>query len=236
MVVVLAGGKGVRLRPYTTIIPKPLMPVGDIPILEVTLRQLKSYGFKKVVLSVNHLAKLMQAFFTDGSNLGLDISYCLENKPLGTAGCISLIENLSDTFLVMNGDLLTTLDYDAIVRAHMESGAMATIGAFPREVAIDFGVLELGDNGELLEYKEKPKLEYTVSMGVNVFNKPACKFISQGQYLDMPTLMTRLKNAGKKVMTYRSDCEWFDIGRHEDYELAVVEFERLRGKYLRENQ
>jgi NDP-sugar pyrophosphorylase family protein len=234
MVVVLAGGKGVRLRPYTTVLPKPLLPVGDIPILEVALRQLKSYGFKRVVLSVNHLAKLIQAFFADGSNLGLDISYCLENEPLGTAGCISLVENLSDTFLVMNGDLLTTLNYAALVRAHIESSASATIGAFPREVAIDFGVLELDDNGELLAYKEKPKLEYIVSMGVNVFDKSACEFISHGQYLDIPTLMIRLKDAGKRVMTYRSDCEWLDIGRQEDYELAVVEFERSRGKYLKE--
>jgi len=234
IVVVLAGGKGVRLRPYTTVLPKPLMPVGDIPILEVTLRQLKSYGFKKIVISVNHLADLIKAFFNDGSNLGLDISYCMEKEPLGTAGCLSLIENLSDTFLVMNGDLLTTLDYSALVRAHIKFDATATIGSFPRQVAIDFGVLELGDNGELLAYKEKPKLEYIVSMGVNVFDKSACAFIQYGQYLDIPTLMIRLKDAGKRVMAYRSACEWLDIGRKEDYELAVVEFERSRGKYLKE--
>lgn len=232
--IVLAGGKGVRLKPFTTVLPKPLLPVGDIPILEVVLRQLKFYGFKKIVLSVNYLAKLIQTLISDGSELGLEIRYCLEEKPLGTAGSIALIENLSDTFLVLNGDLLTSLDYAAIVQTHKESGAVATIGAFPREIAIDFGVLELNDNGDLLAYNEKPKFEYIVSMGVNVFDKSACEFISAGEYLDIPTLMIRLKDAGRRVTTYRSDCEWFDIGRRDDYELAAVEFERSRKKYLKE--
>ena len=232
-VVILAGGKGTRLRPYTTVLPKPLMPIGEMPILEVVLRQLKSTGFKKITLSVNHLADLIQAFFGDGSALGLDISYCIENKPLGTAGCLSLVNNLTDTFLVMNGDLLTTLDYSAIVRRHINSRATATIGVFTREVKIDFGVLELGQNEELLEYKEKPSFEYLVSMGVNVLDKSVLDSIPKAQYLDMPMLMMKLKNAGKAVLSYRSDCEWLDIGRVDDYEMAVKAFEQSRDKYLR---
>lgn len=232
-VVILAGGKGTRLRPYTTVLPKPLMPIGEMPILEVVLRQLKSVGFKKITLSVNHLADLIQAFFGDGSALGLDISYCIENEPLGTAGCLSLVDNLTDTFLVMNGDLLTTLDYAAIVRSHINSRAIATIGVFTREVKIDFGVLELGRNEELLEYKEKPSFKYLVSMGVNVLDKSVLDSIPKAQYLDMPTLMMKLKNAGKTVLSYRSDCEWLDIGRVEDYEMAVKAFEQSRDKYLR---
>jgi NDP-sugar pyrophosphorylase family protein len=232
-VVILAGGKGTRLKPYTKVLPKPLVPIGEMPILEVVLRQLKSFGFEKVTLSVNHLADLIRAFFGDGSQLGLDISYCIEDKPLGTAGSISIANNLTDTFLVMNGDLLTTIDYDAMVQSHINSGADATIAVFSREVEVDFGVLEIGPNRELLDYSEKPRFQYFVSMGVNVFEKSVLEFIPQGCYLDMPTLMMNLKNAGKTVLTYNSDCEWLDIGRADDYEIAIRAFEKARDQYLR---
>lgn len=234
-VVILAGGKGTRLKPYTTVLPKPLMPIGQMPILEVVLRQLKSHGFRKITLSVNHLAELIQAFFNDGSRLGLEISYCLEEKPLGTAGSISLIRNLTDTFLVMNGDLLTTIDYRDIVDSHIKNRAIATIGAFPREVNIDFGVLDIGEGGELVDYREKPSLQYWVSMGVNVLNESVLEYIPPAEYLDMPTLMMKLVKAGKRVLTYRSECEWLDIGRPDDYERATEEFESAREKFLGKN-
>jgi len=235
-VVVLAGGKGTRLKPYTTVFPKPLMPIGDMPILEVILRQLKSFGFEKITLSVNHLADLIQSFFGNGRKLGLDISYSMEDTPLGSAGSISLVENLTEHFLVMNGDLLTTIDYAAMVREHMDSNATATIGVYPREVKIDFGVLELGNRGELINYKEKPRFEFLVSMGVNAFHKSTLDFIPKRKYLDIPTLMMNLKNAGKEVLTYRSECQWLDIGRPDDYEQALVIFEQNKNLYLREHQ
>lgn len=232
-VVILAGGKGTRLKPYTTVFPKPLMPLGEMPILEIVLRQLKSSGFEKITLSVNHKANLIKTFFGDGSQFGLRIDYCVEDRPLGTAGSISIINNLSDTFMVMNGDLLTTIDYAAMVRTHIDSKAVATIGAFPREVKIDFGVLEIGSEGELQNYEEKPIIKYLVSMGVNVFNRSVLELIPQNQYLDMPTLMVNLRNAGKTVLSYRSSCEWLDIGRTDDYEVATEVFERERNKYLK---
>jgi NDP-sugar pyrophosphorylase family protein len=232
-VVILAGGKGTRLKPYTKVLPKPLVPIGDMPILEVVLRQLKSFGFEKITLSVNHLANLIRAFFGDGANLGLQISYSMENKPLGTAGSISLAENLTDTFLVINGDLLTTLNYASLVRHHVDSGSMATIGIFPRVVKIDFGVLDVGAGGELMDYKEKPVFEFLVSMGINVFNKSVLEFIPVNQYLDMPTLMMKLKDARKIVQTYKSDCKWLDIGRTEDYETAILAFEQAQDEYLK---
>jgi NDP-sugar pyrophosphorylase family protein len=235
-VIILAGGKGTRLKPYTTVFPKPLMPIGDMPILEVVLRQLKSFGFEKITLSVNHLADLIQTFFGDGRKLGLDISYCMEDTPLGTAGSISLVKNLTEHFLVMNGDLLTTLNYGAMMRGHIDSKAAATIGVFPREVKIDFGVLELGEKGQLLQYKEKPKFEFIVSMGVNAFHTSALEFIPKSQYLDIPTLMMNLKNAGKTVLTYRSECQWLDIGRPDDYEQALTIFEKNKNLYLRDSQ
>ncbi|MDM8006744.1 MAG: sugar phosphate nucleotidyltransferase, partial [Phycisphaerae bacterium] len=151
-VVILAGGKGTRLQPYTTVFPKPLMPISDMPILEVVLRQLKSFGFEKITISVNHLADLIKAFFGDGSKLGLDITYCMEDAPLGTAGSVSLVDDLTEHFLVMNGDLLTTLDYRGMMETHVASKAIATIGVFPRQVRIDFGVLDLGPGGELVQY------------------------------------------------------------------------------------
>lgn len=232
-VVILAGGKGTRLKPYTTIFPKPLMPVCEMPILEVVLRQLKYYGFEKITISVNHLAKLIQVFFGDGSKLGMDITYCMEEEPLGTAGSVSLVSDITDTFIVMNGDLLTTLNYTAMVEKHIASEAIATIGVFPREVKIDFGVLELDEKENLISYKEKPRYEYLVSMGINVFSAAALEYIPKSQYLDIPTLMLRLKDAGKTVSTFRSECEWLDIGRPDDYESAVELFAASRDKYLR---
>jgi len=232
-VVILAGGKGTRLKPYTTVFPKPLMPIGEMPILEVVLHQLKSFGFRKITLSVNHLADLIQVFFKDGGSLGLDINYCIEDKPLGTAGSISLVEDLTENFLVMNGDLLTTLNYRQLVLKHIKNGAQATVSAFPREVKIDFGVLEVDVKGQLIDYFEKPSYRYLVSMGVNVFQRSVLEFIPRGQYLDIPTLMMNLKKAGKQIMTFRSDCEWLDIGRPDDYENALEIFEKSKQKYLR---
>ena len=232
-VVILAGGKGTRLKPYTTVFPKPLMPIGEMPILEIVLRQLKSFGFKKITISVNHLADLIQTFFGNGSKFGLDITYCMEDTPLGTAGSISLVDDITENFLVMNGDLLTTIDYSAMVCSHVNSGAAATIGVFPREVKIDFGVLELGSKGELIQYKEKPKYEFIVSMGVNVFHRSVLDYIPKSKYLDIPALMMNLKNAGKQVLTYRSQCQWLDIGRPDDYEKAIELFEQSKGQYLK---
>ena len=142
------------------------------------------------------------------------------------------MDDISDTFLVMNGDLLTTLDYSSLIKSHLGAEASATIGVFPREVKIDFGVLDISDEGELVKYREKPRYEYMVSMGVNAFDKSILEFVPDREYLDIPTLMMNLKNAGRKVHTFRSDCEWLDIGRPDDYENAVVEFERAREKYL----
>lgn len=233
-VVILAGGKGSRLKPYTTVFPKPLMPIGDMPILEVVLRQLKQFGFQKITISVNHLADLIRTFFGDGHSMGLDITYCMEDNPLGTAGSISLVDDITDYFLVMNGDLLTTLDYGDLILWHVKSGANATISIFPRDVRIDFGVLQIDQSGQLVDYIEKPKYEYLVSMGINAFHKSVLEFIPNGVYLDIPALMLNLKKAGKRVMTYRQECEWLDIGRPDDYENAVEIFHKEKHKYLRQ--
>jgi NDP-sugar pyrophosphorylase family protein len=231
-VVILAGGAGVRLRPYSTFLPKPMMPVGDMPILEVMLRQLASQGFRRITLSVNHLAELVRAFFGDGGRLGLEIDYYVEDVPLGTAGSLALIEDLSDPFLALNGDLLTTLDYRAPLAGHVTSGAEATIAAIGRRLTVDFGVLETDPSGDLRAYVEKPTLDLTVSMGVNVLAREVLKLIPRGGYLDVPDLIGRLLGAGRRVITYCAECEWLDIGRAEDHEQALKAFAERRGQFL----
>jgi NDP-sugar pyrophosphorylase family protein len=228
---ILAGGEGTRLKPFTNVIPKPLVPIGDLPILEVVLRQLKRHGVDRVILAVNKLARLIEAFFGDGSRLGLEIVYSLEDKPLGTAGPIRLADNLDEDFILMNGDLLTTIDYSAFFRRHQASGATATIATFQKEVKIDLGVLEI--KGETFaNYTEKPTYHFTVSMGIYALNRRVLQFIDDGKKFDMPDLVLALHRAGEKIVCYSGDYDWLDIGRIDDYERAVQLFEANRHKYL----
>lgn len=228
---ILAGGKGTRLKPFTNALPKPLMPIGDLPILEVVLRQLRFYGATRIVVAVNHLAQLIQAFFGDGSRLGLSITYSLEDKPLGTAGPIRLASDLDEDFLVMNGDLLTTIDYADMMARHKESGATVSIATFNKEVKIDLGVLESKD-GIFSDYIEKPTYNFTVSTGVYVVNRRALDLIPADTRFDMPDLILALHKRGEKVFCYSGDYQWLDIGRVDDYESAVELFEANRKAYL----
>jgi NDP-mannose synthase len=228
---ILAGGEGARLKPFTNVIPKPLVPIGDLPILEVVLRQLKHHGADRIVLAVNRLARLIEAFFGDGSRLGLDICYSLEDKPLGTAGPIRLVEKLDEDFIVMNGDLLTTIDYSDLFRRHKASHATATIATFQKEVKIDLGVLET-KNERFTNYIEKPVYHFTVSMGIYVLNRRVIPFIEEGRRFDMPDLVLALHKAGEKIVCYSGDYDWLDIGRMDDYERAVQLFEANRDRYL----
>ena len=235
--VVLAGGKGTRLAPYTKILPKPLMPIGDMPILEVLLRQMKKAGISDVILTVGHLAELLRAFFQGGERYGLRLHYSMEDKPLGTAGPLSLIgDQLDDTFLVTNGDVLTTLDLHQLINAHRKSGAIATIASHTRQVKVDLGVLQLNGNDELTGFIEKPTYDFSVSMGIYVFEPRLLEYIPNNQYLDFPDLVIRLINAGEKVKSFRFDGYWQDLGRQDDYERAVEDFDRLKDQILGEDR
>ncbi len=231
---ILAGGRGARLQPYTTVLPKPLMPVGNYSILEIIVRQLKKAGVEEIILAVGYLSHLLEAFFQDGSRLGVRIKYSFEEKALGTAGPIGLaLGLLEDDFLVMNGDLLTTLDYGRFFQFHRRHGGAATIGLYSREVAIDFGVIEAGDDHQLQRYIEKPTYRFTVSMGINALNKSAIgDLIQPGQPLDLPDLMIRLKEAGRGVYCYSEPCRWLDIGRIDDYQQASALFETSPEEFL----
>ncbi len=233
---ILAGGKGTRLRPYTTVLPKPLMPIGDIPILEIILRQLKFSGVDSVILAVGYMHHLFESFFQNGERYGLSISYSFEDKPLGTAGPIALaMDRLEEDFLVMNGDLLTTLDYSALFQKHIDTKSAGTISLHRRTVNIDYGVVDYDENNCLLGYKEKPSYNYDVSMGINVLNKQAISdIVRPGEYLDIPNLMTQLTESGKRVGCYQQECEWLDIGRIDDYQQATDIFESNRSLFLKD--
>lgn len=230
--IILAGGKGTRLRPYTTVLPKPLMPIGDMPILEVVLRQLKAAGITHVTMAVGYLGELLQAFFGDGRRLGLRIDYSLEEKPLGTVGPLTLINGLSDTFVLMNGDVLTTLDYGELIRFHRDRGAAATIASYVRNVKVDFGVIETDGQGYLSDYIEKPTLDYRVSMGVYVFEPAVLAFLKPREYCDFPDLIKTLVADKRKVASYPFSGYWLDMGRPDDYARAIEEFEGRRGEFL----
>ncbi|MBV6395822.1 MAG: UTP--glucose-1-phosphate uridylyltransferase [Anaerolineales bacterium] len=234
--VILAGGKGARLAPYTKILPKPLMPIGDMPILEVLLRQLKFAGVKDVVITVGHLASLLRTYFTDGSEFGLNISYSHEEKPLGTAGPLSLIPALNETFFVMNGDVLTTLKFRNLLQFHKSQGAVATIASHQRTVKIDLGVLQHADGDyRVTNYVEKPTYDYLVSMGIYVFEPQALELIPHNEYLDFPSLVLKLIAADKKVCYLPHDGYWKDLGRPDDYEQAAQDFESMRREFLPED-
>lgn len=232
--VVLAGGKGTRLAPYTKILPKPLMPIGDYPILEVILRQMKIAGVDHVILTVGHLSELLRTFFQDGSQWGIKIDYSYEKSPLGTAGPISLIDGLDETFLVTNGDVLTTLKFAELIRFHREQGGIATIAVHQRKVKIDLGVIQWNNKPQINGYIEKPTYDYCVSMGVYVFEPRVLQFIPKNQYLDFPDLVLKMIAAGEKVVGYEFCDYWQDLGRPDDYEQAALDFEKMRAQFLPE--
>lgn len=222
--VVLCGGKGMRLRPYTSVLPKPLMPVGDRPILEIVISQLRRAGIDRVTMAVGYLASLIQAYFGDGQRFGVTIDYSMEDKPLGTAGPLSLIARPSSDFLVMNGDVLTDLDYGELLERHRRSGAIATVPVYHKKVEITLGVLDLTEDGRVTGYTEKPTLFYPVSTGIYCFRPEVLDYLRRGEPCDVPDLVVRLIEAGEEVRGVPVEGYWLDIGRHEDYEIAQREW------------
>jgi len=230
--VILAGGRGRRLEPYTISFPKPLVPVGDMPILEIVIRQLRTAGFDRVTLAVGHLAELLMAYFGDGSRWGVRIDYSREQHPLGTVGPLALLEDLPDSFLVMNGDVLTTLRYDRLVDFHQQSGAELTVACHRHDTQIDLGVIEFDSTLHVTTYREKPILPYDVSMGVYVFNKSVLELFPAGTYMDFPHLVNLLIERLVPVKVFPSKGLWLDIGRPADYARATEVFERQRHRFL----
>lgn len=232
--VILAGGKGTRLRPYTVVLPKPLMPVGEYPILEVIIRQLAHFGFNHITITVNHQADLIKSFFGDGSKWNIKIDYSLEDKPLSTMGPLSLIKDLPDNFLVMNGDILTDLDYGLFYENHVKKNALFTISSSRREQINLYGVLEKNESGELTNFIEKPKHSFLVSMGIYMLNQEVLSFIPKNESFGFDTLMLRFLDLKKKVQIEEFSGHWLDIGRPDDYMQAIEEFEQMKSVFLHE--
>lgn len=234
--VILAGGKGTRLRPFTITLPKPLVPIGDWSILEIVLRQLAQHGFASATIAIGHLGQLIQAYVRDGSQWGIAVDYVSEEEPLGTIGpVVQILDRLPEHFLVMNGDILTDLDYGALLDSHAQIGGPITVATYRREVRIDFGVLEV-DGNQVVGFREKPVLDYSVSMGVYALSRDTLSEYRAGRSLGFDDLMRDLlAGSGAKPRSYPFDGYWLDIGRPEDYERANKEFESLRAKLLPES-
>jgi NDP-sugar pyrophosphorylase family protein len=229
---ILAGGLGTRLRPYTVVLPKPLMPIGQYPILEVVVRQLARHGFRQVTMAVNHQADLTKAFFGDGARWGLEIDYSLESMPLGTIGPLKLVKDLPEQFLLMNGDVLTDLNFRELYDAHVSAGRLFTIAAAPRTHVIDYGVLEVDGENRLCRFNEKPAHRYLVSMGVYVVNRSLVERVPPDVKYGFDDLMRDMLARGESVHVEPYGGYWLDIGRPEDYERAIDEFEQCRRKFL----
>jgi NDP-sugar pyrophosphorylase family protein len=229
--VILCGGKGKRLRPYTIVLPKPLMPVGEYPILEVIIRQLAIQGFDQITLAVNHQAELITAFFGDGSKWNIPINYSLEDEPLGTMGPLKLISELPEHFLVMNGDILTDLPYQRFFENHLQEQAVFSICSHERRDKIDYGVLDT-QSGQLTGFREKPETTYEVSMGIYMVSRQALQKIPANQPYGFDQLMLQLLNDKEKVRVQKYEGLWLDIGRPDDYLEAIEKFDQLKDKIL----
>ncbi len=234
-VVLLAGGRGTRLRPFTMLIPKALVPVGEMPILEILVRQLRRDGFADLVLAVGYLGELIEAYFHGGrsEDLGVRLSFVRERGPLGTAGCLALVPDLDGTFLIVNADLLTTLDFRRFVGHHRARGAVMTIAATERRERLEWGQLEATPEGRLTAYVEKPERSAWISMGIYACEPVVLSYLRRGEALDIPELAARLLADGRAVEVYRSSDYWLDLGNPRDYTRAVEDFAARRSELLR---
>uniref|UniRef100_N2A727 Nucleotidyl transferase domain-containing protein n=1 Tax=Eubacterium plexicaudatum ASF492 TaxID=1235802 RepID=N2A727_9FIRM len=230
--VILAGGKGTRLRPYTIAMPKPLVPVGDYPIMEIIIRQLVKYGFKRIIITVNHQAELIQSYFGDGKKWGIHIEYSLETKPLGTMGPLRQIKDLPEHFLVMNGDILTDLNFAKFFEEHVKSGYIFTISSYGRKHKVDYGILHTDEKNTLCGFEEKPELDYIVSMGIYAASGEIVGYIPPDSYYGFDHLMKQMIDMKKEVAVRRFYGYWLDIGRPKDYQKASECFEEEMERFL----
>ena len=233
----MAGGEGTRLAPYTRVLPKPLLPVGDRPILEIIVSQLREAGVTDIVLATGYLSNLLETYFGDGSAFGVDITYHHEEKKLGTVGSLASLDGLDEPFILMNGDILTSPLYTELLEAHRTSGAVATIAARQQKIDIDFGVLRLGPlRGKLRAIEgidEKPSYHWPVSTGIYAFDPRVQDYVVRDEPLDFPELLDRLISAGEHVAAYDHSGYWMDIGQLHTLEVAVEEFEGSAEDFVR---
>lgn len=233
--VILAGGKGTRLAPFTSVLPKPMMPIGEQTILDIILMQASRSGIKEVTLAVGHLASLMQSYYKDGSQFGLKIDYAFESKPLGTAGPLAFVEGLDETFMVCNGDILTLLDMQEAIAFHKKQGAVCTICSHQRNHKINLGVIQTKVGScSVSDYIEKPSYDFLVSMGIYIFEPKVLEYIPKGEYFDFPSLVKALLAADEEVVCFPYNGYWRDLGNYDDYITANEDFQSMRSQFLGE--
>jgi len=230
--VVLAGGLGSRLRPYTILLPKPLMPIGEHTILELIIRQLISFGYDHVTLAVNHQYELIKAYFGDGSRWGIAVDYSLEEKPLGTMGPLKNIRDLPRDFLVMNGDILTDLNYSHLFKKHVNDNCLFSVSSYERENVIDYGVLQVNEKSRLVGFSEKPTSIFEVSMGIYMVNRDVLRYIPEDTYFGFDNLMSTLLSERREINVIKHGGYWLDIGRPDDYEKAIDEYNQNQTQFL----
>ncbi len=240
LAIILAGGKGTRLKPYTTVFPKALVPLGEMPVLELVLRQLKNHGFNEIIISVGHLAHLIETFFGNGEKLGLNITYAREDFPLGTAGPMLHIEKtlrkLPENFMIMNADVVSDINFAELYKAHEQANRLATIATYRRTSQINFGLIDFdAENLKIEGFREKPILEHSVSMGIYMFNRRILDFIEPDCMFNYDTLMKNLVKAHEDIFVYPFNSYWLDIGRVDDYEQAIHDFQEKRDLLLPES-
>ncbi len=228
--VIMAGGKGTRLKPYTTSIPKPLVPVGEKAIIEILLNRLKKNGVDEVFICLNHFAEMIVAFLGDGNKFGLKINYSLEDRPLSTVAPLKLIHDLPDDFLVMNGDLLTDLDFSKLFQFHLQNSSLLTVATYSRKTKIDFGVIEIDPATNTASgFREKPEYRFDVSMGVYAMNQKILNFVPDNEPFGFDHLMLKLLETRQRIAVFPYDGYWLDIGRPEDYEKANEDIQKIEG-------
>jgi len=226
--VILAGGKGKRLLPLTKVFPKPLVPLGEKPILDIVLRQLKYFGFTRVSLAVGHMAEMIQTYIGPGSRYGIEIDYSFEDMPLGTVGPLAQIKSLEETFLVMNGDLITNIDFGSFLGFHKARNAIASIATYQKPFKVELGIIHSNLDNAIVDYTEKPTYHFSVSMGIYAFDARVLSYIEPNTYLDLPELIKRLLAQGESILSYPFDGYWLDLGNYSDYEKAVEEFDSIK--------
>lgn len=218
--VIMAGGRGSRLMPYTKSIPKPMIDIGGKPMLEKILLNLRKQGFRNFVLSVNYLSELIENYFGDGSAWNIKIDYIRELEPLGTAGSLCYLEQSTDApFIVMNGDILSNFDLGKVLNSHIEGNADVTVVTKSHEIVVPFGVVET-NAGSLVAINEKPTMAYEVLAGIYVLNPVTLSFLSGESKIDMPDLILKAISHGKFVTTHPYNEMWIDVGRPSDLERA----------------
>lgn len=230
--VILAGGKGKRLAPFTKVFPKSMVPIGETPIVEILINNLVSCGFHDLVMSVGYLSDLIETYFKGKYSNGVQLQYVKEVMPLGTAGPIATVPNLKETFLVINGDIITDLNFHEMMNYHKEKKSVLTVAVYQKEIKIEFGVVETNENLSIVKYNEKPVSKHLVSMGIYSCEPEITRYIPRKEYLDFPQLVHRLISAGEKVIAYPFHGYWRDIGSHEEYELAVEEFKEKENRLV----